>query len=66
MPMTVRQVRAALILAGWLKVSQRGSHEKWRSPDGRRTAIVFGKDSGTMPAGTLASIRRQTGLDYLR
>ena len=29
-------------LAGWLKVSQRGSHEKWRSPDGRRTAIVFG------------------------
>ena len=64
--MTVRQVRAALVLAGWLKVSPRGSHEKWRSPDGRRTAIVYGKDSGTMPAGTLASIRRQTGLDYLR
>lgn len=64
--MTVRQVRAALMLAGWLRVSQRGSHEKWRSPDGRRTAIVFGKDSGTMPAGTLASIRRQTGLDHLR
>ena len=64
--MTVRQVRAALVLAGWLKVSRRGSHEKWRGPDGRRTAIVYGKDSGTMPAGTLASIRRQTGLDYLR
>ena len=64
--MTVRQVRAALMLAGWLRVSQRGSHEKWRSPDGRRTAIVFGKDSGTMAAGTPASIRRQTGLDHLR
>lgn len=66
MPMKVRQVKAALTLAGWAKVSQRGSHEKWRSADGRRTTVVHGGPSDTMTPGTLASIRRQTGLDYLR
>ncbi len=66
MPMKVRQVYAALLVAGWVKVGQRGSHEKWRSPDGRLSVIVFGKASDTMTPGTLASIRRQTGLDHLR
>ncbi|MBM3664605.1 MAG: type II toxin-antitoxin system HicA family toxin, partial [Actinobacteria bacterium] len=61
MPKKYREVRAALTAAGWAKVRQSGSHETWRSPDGRRQVVVSGKDSDTIAAGTLASIRRQTG-----
>ncbi|MBL6633068.1 MAG: type II toxin-antitoxin system HicA family toxin [Thermoleophilia bacterium] len=66
MPMTYRQVRAALVLAGWTKVPQRGSHEKWRSPDGATHVVVAGRNSRTVHAGMLASMRRRTGLDHLR
>ncbi|MBJ7365025.1 MAG: type II toxin-antitoxin system HicA family toxin [Thermoleophilia bacterium] len=66
MPRKVREVCAVLSAAGWRRVSQTGSHEKWRSPDGTRTVTVAGKDSTTLSPGTLASIRRRTGLDGLR
>lgn len=45
---------------------QRGSHELWSSPDGWLHVIVAGRDSTTVKRGTLASIRRQTGLEELR
>jgi predicted RNA binding protein YcfA (HicA-like mRNA interferase family) len=35
-------------------------------PSEFRRVTVAGKDSTTVPAGTLASIRRATGLDELR
>ncbi|MGI8438743.1 MAG: type II toxin-antitoxin system HicA family toxin [Thermoleophilaceae bacterium] len=46
--------------------SQSGSHETWQSPDGARIVTVAGKDSDTVPAGTLAAMRRATGLSDLR
>jgi predicted RNA binding protein YcfA (HicA-like mRNA interferase family) len=60
-----REVRAALRQSGWTLARESGSHETWRHPDGRRVTVA-GKDSTTVPAGTLASIRRATGLDELR
>jgi predicted RNA binding protein YcfA (HicA-like mRNA interferase family) len=61
-----REVRKALRAEGWVKVRQAGSHESWESADGTRVVTVAGKDSDTVPVGTLAAIRRATGLEDLR
>jgi predicted RNA binding protein YcfA (HicA-like mRNA interferase family) len=61
-----REVRKALRAAGWTKVRQAGSHETWESADGTRVVTVAGKDSDTVPVGTLAAMRRMTGLKDLR
>ena len=61
-----RQVRTALVADGWTRVRQAGSHETWESADGTRVVTVAGKDSDTVPVGTLAAIRRATGIKDLR
>lgn len=61
-----REVRKVLRGEGWMRVRQAGSHETWESADGARVVTVAGKDSDTVPVGTLAAIRRATGLDELR
>ena len=66
MPKKYRQVRAALIEAGWEVLRQRGSHEVWGKPGETVRIVVAGKDSDTVPAGTLSSIRKASGLDFLR
>ena len=66
MPKRYRDVRRRLSADGWSRVRSSGSHETWRSPDGARTVTVAGKNSDTVPAGTLAAMRRATGLDDLR
>jgi predicted RNA binding protein YcfA (HicA-like mRNA interferase family) len=65
-PKKYREVRHRLRFAGWRVVRKRGSHEIWISADGTRRTIVAGKDSDTVPAGTLAAMRRATGIDDLR
>ncbi len=66
MPKKYREVRAVLADAGWKVVRQRGSDEIWARPDLETRIVVAGKDSDTVPAGTLGSIRRASGLDTLR
>jgi predicted RNA binding protein YcfA (HicA-like mRNA interferase family) len=66
MPKKYREVRKRLRAAGWSRVRRSGSHETWRSPDGSRVVTVAGKDSDSVPSGTLAAMRRATGLDGLR
>lgn len=61
-----REVRKMLSAAGWKRVRQTGSHETWVSADGARSVTVAGKDSDTVPTGTLGAMRRVTGLDQLR
>jgi predicted RNA binding protein YcfA (HicA-like mRNA interferase family) len=61
-----REVRRALRAEGWTKVRQAGSHETWESADRMRSVTVAGKDSDTVPAGTLAAMRRATGLRDFR
>ena len=65
-PKKFEDVRRILRANGWTRVRQAGSHETWESADGRRAVTVAGKDSDTVRAGTLASIRRASGLDELR
>ena len=47
---------------GFFFVDQRGSHQKWRHPDGRQT-IVAQHGSKPIPIGTLKSIIKGSGLD---
>jgi len=65
-PTTYREVREALTKAGWQLVRQRGSHEVWAHPARRDRIVVAGKESDTVPVGTLASIRRASGIEELR
>jgi predicted RNA binding protein YcfA (HicA-like mRNA interferase family) len=66
MPKKYREIRAALLDAGWEVVRQRGSHEVWAHPQRPERAVVAGKDSATVPVGTLGSIRTASGLEHLR
>ena len=66
MPKKYRDVRKALAGAGWTVVRQRGSHEVWAHPERRELVVVAGKPGATVPAETLASIRRSSGLEQLR
>lgn len=66
MPKKYREVRDALKEAGWELLRQRGSHEVWGRPDETTRIVVAGKDSHTVPVGTLSSIRRASGLEHLR
>ncbi len=62
-----REVRKALRSHGWSMVRVTGSHERWERPDGRHVSVAGGgKDNRTVPSGTLADIRRTTGLEDLR
>ena len=61
-----REIRSALSAAGWEVVRQRGSHEIWAKPGDNARIVVAGKDSDTVPVGTLSSIRRASGLEHLR
>jgi predicted RNA binding protein YcfA (HicA-like mRNA interferase family) len=61
-----REVRRMLEQAGWTVVRQRGSHEIWTHPQQPARIVVAGKDSDTVPVGTLGSIRRASGLEELR
>jgi predicted RNA binding protein YcfA (HicA-like mRNA interferase family) len=65
-PKKYREVRAALRAAGWEVLRQRGSHEVWAKPDESGRIVVAGTNSDTVPVGTLASIRRASGLEQLR
>lgn len=61
MPKKYREVRVALTAGGWVAVRQRGSHEVWAHPDRPERIVVAGKDSATVPVGTLGSIRKASG-----
>ena len=66
MPKKYREVRVALKEAGWEVVRKKGSHEVWARPGEIACIVVAGKNSATVPVGTLSSIRRASGLEHLR
>jgi predicted RNA binding protein YcfA (HicA-like mRNA interferase family) len=62
----VREVIRLLEADGWRQERQRGSHRIFRHPTKGGSVTVAGKSNVDLPPGTLASIRRQAGLDQLR
>jgi predicted RNA binding protein YcfA (HicA-like mRNA interferase family) len=63
MPKRLSSDEVARILAqnGFLLVSQKGSHQKYRNSSGRNAIVPAGRRE--IPMGTLASIIRQSGLN---
>ena len=57
--MVVRKVVKALTDAGWVLVSQKGSHMKFKK--GNKTCIVP-NHKGDIPSGTLDNIVKSTGI----
>jgi predicted RNA binding protein YcfA (HicA-like mRNA interferase family) len=66
MPKKYREVRRALIDAGWQVIRRRGPHEVWTRADSTARIVIAGKDSDSVPKGTLGSIRRASGLENHR
>lgn len=54
-----RELARALERVGFVQVSQRGSHVKLRSPNGRTVIVPMHRE---LARGTLASILRQAGI----
>lgn len=54
--MTAREVEAVLRRHGFLLVSQKGSHRKWRNPTLSLQVIVPEHRGRQLPIGTLRSI----------
>ena len=63
------EVDHILLKHGFVSVSQRGSHQKWRNfTTGRLTIVPYHQDK-EMPAGTLKSIIHGSGIpeeEFLR
>lgn len=51
-----REIRQILNINGFHKITQRGSHEKWRNPDTSAVVIVYENKGQPLPVGTLLSI----------
>jgi predicted RNA binding protein YcfA (HicA-like mRNA interferase family) len=66
MPKKYREVVPPCLMRGWTVLRQRGSHEVWAHPQPPERIVVAGKDSATVPVGTLGSIRKASGLEHLR
>lgn len=60
--LTAKQVVKQLKAAGFVEVSQSGSHLKLFNAETRRTAIVPIHSSKVIPIGTLKSIEKQSGI----
>jgi len=58
----VREVIRMLERDGWVLVVTRGSHRQFKHPTKPGRVTVSGNMGDDMPKGTLASVRRQTGL----
>lgn len=62
----VKEVIAIIEANGWYHVRTKGGHRMFEHPSNPATVVVPGKRSATVAPGTLAQMRRDTGLKELR
>ena len=54
--LTARRLIGALQKSGFLLERQKGSHQHYRHPDGRRVTVAFHRASDTFPPKTLKTM----------
>jgi predicted RNA binding protein YcfA (HicA-like mRNA interferase family) len=54
--LTSRELISALVKGEFYLRNQRGSHQRYRHPDGRRVTVSFHRPSDTFPPKTLKKI----------
>lgn len=59
---TAQEVISILRKNGFILVSQRGSHQKWRNPETKKQVIVAYHKGKQLPEGTLKSIVKGSGI----
>ena len=64
--MKVGEVIRLLRAGGWTQVRMTGSHRHYKHATKPGTVTVPGHNSDTLAPGTLASIRRQSGVNTIR
>lgn len=64
MPWTARELRTALLRAGFVVLRQRGSHLRLERVEmgGGPQRVTLSMHSGDVPPGTLRAILRETGI----
>jgi len=64
---TAKEVIRVLRRHGFVQVSQKGSHQKWRHPNGRQVIVAI-HGNKPIPIGTFKSIIEGSGLsaDHFR
>lgn len=62
----IHEVIEILEAHGWREVRVRGSHRHFKHPDFAPVVTVAGKRSDTIKPGTLANMRRKSGIEELR
>lgn len=62
--MKVREVIRLIQNDGWYRVRARGGHRQFKHPFKKGRVTVAGKESDTLPPGTLKSILQQAGLEF--
>jgi len=64
MPWTARELRTALVRAGFVELRQRGSHLRLHriELDGKRRHVTLPVHAGDVPPGTVRAILREAGL----
>jgi predicted RNA binding protein YcfA (HicA-like mRNA interferase family) len=60
--MTAGEVTALLAKYGFVLVSQKGSHQKWRNQITRRQVIVPQHQGRQLPIGTMKQLARGSGI----
>jgi len=54
-----KKIVKRLLAEGWVEVSSKGSHHKFRAPDGRTVIVPHPKKD--LPVGTAAAIAKSAG-----
>ena len=60
--LSAKEIEKILVAAGFVLVSQKGSHKKWRHPGNGRQVIVPYHGGKDLPIGTTMSIIKGSGL----
>ncbi len=59
--MTAKELKRKLLAAGW-RITEGGRHELATNPDKPGVKVPIHRHAGDIPAGTLNSILKETGL----
>lgn len=60
--LTANEVIKIIYNHGFEKVSQKGSHQKWKHPETKRVIIIPYHKGKNLPIGTLKAIIKDSGL----
>ncbi len=62
--LTANEVMKILSKYGFEKISQKGSHQKWKNPKTKKIVIIPYHKGKSLPIGTLKAIINESGIPF--